>query len=135
MFKLGSSFDFDDWTHDSSNSLNVFIDLGANKGDSIYNFVGLNQRAQGGNFENERFITKKTSKKAKWIIYAIEANPFFDSKLAEMKQKVEEMKHKVHLYNQTAAWIQDGTIDFYLDTVNPQGDFWGSSLSKNHVRI
>ncbi len=115
------------------NPVNVFIDLGANKGDSIYNFVGLSTTAQGGNLNSNIF--PGWFRKAEWIIYAIEANPFFDSKLAEMKQKVEEMHHKVHLHKKTAAWIKDGTIDFYLDTVNPQVDFWGSSLNKNHVRV
>ena len=108
--------------------VNVFIDLGANKGDSVYNFVGLTENAQGGKLNSKNF-----AKNASWIIYAVEANPFFDTKLLEMKKKVEALGHTVHLYNQTAAWVQDGKIDFYLDTVNPGYDFWGSSLNKNHV--
>ena len=36
------------------------------------------------------------------------------------------------MYNGTAAWTYDGTIDFYLDTVNSGVDFWGSSLNDKH---
>ncbi len=112
--------------------VNVFIDLRANKGDSIYNFVGLTENAQGGKLNNKNF-----AKNASWIIYAVEANPFFDNKLDDMKEKIEKMNHVVHLHKKTAAWVQDGKIDFYLDldTVNPKNDFWGSSLKKENVFI
>jgi hypothetical protein len=113
--------------------VNVFIDLGANKGDSIYNFVGLNSGAQGGNFNNSLF--PQSFRTAKWIIYGFEANSFFDNQLVKMKQDVEKLGHTIYLYKSTAAWIYDGTIDFYLDTVNAGNDFWGSSLNKNHVII
>jgi len=39
------------------------------------------------------------------------------------------------MYNDTAAWTYDGTIDFYLDTVNQASHFWGSSLNKNHPDV
>ena len=112
---------------------NVFIDLGANKGDSIYNFVGLNSGAQGGDLNNPVF--PQSYKTAKWIIYGFEANSFFDDQLVKMKQDVENMGHSIHLFKSTAAWIYDGTIDFYLDTVNKKKDFWGSSLNNKHVII
>ena len=118
---------------DSSEPLHVFIDLGANKGDSIYNFVGLNSKAQGGNLNSEMF--PQSYKTAKWIIYGFEANSFFDDQLVKMKQDVENMGHSIHLFKSTAAWIYDGTIDFYLDTVNKKKDFWGSSLNNKHVII
>ena len=43
------------FNEDSNEPLHVFIDLGANKGDSIYNFIGLNSQAQGGNLDNSKF--------------------------------------------------------------------------------
>jgi hypothetical protein len=113
--------------------VHVFIDLGANKGDSIYNFVGMNKRAQGGNINSETF--PQSFKSAKWIIYGFEANKVFDSRLLKMKEEVEKLNHTVHLYKSTAAWIYDGTIDFYLDTVNDKNDFYGSSLNENHVNF
>ncbi len=51
-----------------------------------------------------------------------------------MKTKIESLGHIVYLYNQTAAWKKNGSIDFYLDTINEDYDFWGSSLNVNHVR-
>jgi hypothetical protein len=117
----------------SNEPVNVFIDLGANKGDSIYNFVGMNNRAQGGNINSEMF--PQSFKSAKWIIYGFEANSFFDESLLKMKVGVEKLNHTIHLYKSTAAWTYDGTIDFYLDTANRYGDYLGSSLNKNHVNI
>ena len=113
---------------------NIFIDLGANKGDSVLNFIGMNLNAQGGNLNANGLFSKKL-KNSNWIIYAFEANPYFDEQLLNMKKLVTNSKynHTVYLYSQTAAWIYDGKIDFFLDTVNPQMDFWGSSLNKNAV--
>jgi hypothetical protein len=111
--------------------VHVFIDLGANKGDSIYNFIGINNRAQGGNINSEMF--PQSFKSAKWIIYGFEANKVFDSRLLKMKEEVEKLNHTIHLYKSTAAWTYDETIDFYLDTINDKNDFWGSSLNQNHV--
>jgi hypothetical protein len=122
---LSSNFD-----EDTKEPLHVFIDLGANRGDTIYNFIGLNSEAQGGNLKNSIF--PQSFKTAKWIIYGFEANSLFDNQLIKMKQDVEKLNHSVHLFKSTAAWIYDGTIDFYLDT-NNKVDFWGSSLNKNHV--
>lgn len=111
---------------------NVYIDLGANKGDSVYNFFDLNSEAQGGDLKG---IFKKFSlKNQKWTVYAFEANGFFDESLLAMKTKIESLGHIVYLYNQTAAWKKNGSIDFYLDTINEDYDFWGSSLNVNHVR-
>ena len=95
------------------------------------NFVGINSRAQGGNLNADTLLDDKNSE---WLIYAFEANPFFDEQLLQMKYLVttgSKYKHTVYLYNQTAAWIYDGKIEFYLDTVNTAVDFWGSSLNKN----
>ena len=36
------------------------------------------------------------------------------------------------MHSNTAAWIYDGFITFYLDTVNKGRDYWGSSLDKKH---
>lgn len=71
---------------------------------------------------------------ASWDIYAFEANPEFDKILDETRKEV-SLKHNVNLYNQTAAWTYDGTIDFYLDTINKNNHFWGSSLNKNHPDV
>lgn len=71
---------------------------------------------------------------ASWDVYAYEANPVFNEVLEETRKKVSQ-KHTVHIYNETAAWTYDGTIDFFLDTVNKKRHFWGSSLNKNHPDV
>lgn len=103
---------------------NIFIDLGANKGDSVYNFFGLNEKALGGKLE--KLVEKKLVLNRTWIIYAFEANPVFDKNLTDMKNKMISLGHEVHLFNSTAAFTYDGTIDFYLDLLNNRNDFWGS---------
>ena len=112
--------------------LNIFFDLGANKGDSVLNFLNINPSSQGGNINKQkRFnLTLDTNE---WIIYLFEANKVFDDKLIQVKNVIQKLNHMVFLNTQTAAWISDGTIDFYLDTINKDVDFWGSSLNANHV--
>jgi hypothetical protein len=114
--------------------LNIFFDLGANKGDSVLNFLNINPSSQGGNINKEkRFnLTLETNE---WIIYLFEANKVFDDKLIKVKNVIQKLNHMVYLNSQTAAWISDGTIDFYLDTVNKDVDYWGSSLNANHVSL
>ena len=110
----------------------VFIDLGANNGDSAYNFFGLNEKSQGGKFSN--ILSKKEIDKWRWQVYAVEANSVFDKDLIEMKDKLSK-QHQVYLYNSTVAWTYDGFIDFYLDTVNSKYNFWGSSVLENHPDV
>jgi FkbM family methyltransferase len=117
----------------SKDSRYVFIDLGANKGDSIRNFLGYTSNALGGKLSKLISIDQVRSKK--WLIYAFEANPYFDTNLQDLKEEVENEGHHVFLYKQTAAWIYDGKIDFYLDTVNRMNDFWGSSLNVKHPDV
>jgi hypothetical protein len=71
----------------------VLFDLGANRGDSIYNFLGITNTLPGGSLNNPLF--PNTFKKAKWIIYGFEANSFFDNELDIMKQKVEQLGHSM----------------------------------------
>lgn len=75
------------------------------------------------------------AKLANWDVYIFEANPTFNEALYKVKAEVEKRKHTVYLFNQTAAWTYDGTIDFYLDTVNKKYNFWGSSLNKDHPDV
>jgi FkbM family methyltransferase len=112
---------------------NVFIDLGTNKGNSIYDFFGLLEKSQSSNlngqnlFENEgedSFILKT------WDIYAFEANEFYSDQLNEMKNMIESLGHNVYLYDKTAACTFNGFIDFYLDKKSKYFNY--KSLEKNH---
>lgn len=111
---------------------NVFIDLGANNGDSVLNFLGLNERAQGGQMKS--LIDMSLVKNNAWDVYAFEGNSVFDQQLLTIKNNI-ELKYKnynIHLYNSTLAWTYNGKIDFYVDTINKNKNFWGSSINGNH---
>ena len=107
---------------------NVIFDLGANIGDSARFFVEPNFN---GNDLKLKGICSKENKK--WEIHSFEANPDFNEQLEVTKKMVENFGHKHFLYKQTAAWVSDQTMIFYLDTVNKERNFWGSSLHKEHI--
>lgn len=101
----------------------VFIDLGSNRGDSIYSFFGHEKNNLPG------IINPKLVNIANWTIYAFEPNPVFDKDLLKMKDILSK-QHKVILHQQTAGWTYDGYVEFYIDAVNKDGV--GSSLLKTH---
>ena len=111
----------------------VFFDLGANNGDSLQNFFGLQSSGGGGDFKKllPNYIVERNT----WIAHAYEANPFFNKSLSKIAQQISKTKHNLTINYQTAAWLYDGTIDFYLDTVNPAYNYWGSSLNKNAADV
>jgi hypothetical protein len=111
----------------------VYIDLGVGNGDSVYVFFEIKYRESSGKFSKN--VSISDIRQHDWIIHAFEANPIFTQNLYRMKERISSLGHKVHLYNSTAAWIYDGKIDFYLDTINSGHDYWGSSLNKNHPDV
>lgn len=70
----------------------------------------------------------------RWDVYAFEANPVWTPWLEEVKNILKD-EHNVYLYNETAAWIQDGEIEFHLDVYNRKPNFLGSSLRKDNPGI
>jgi FkbM family methyltransferase len=106
----------------------VFIDLGANNGDSLANFFHLENSAP------VRFHLSDKRHEISWKVFAFEANPLFTAQLLKLKASLSTM-HRIHIYNGTAAWTRNGYIDFYLDTVNTKRQFWGSSLKKTHPDV
>lgn len=113
----------------------ILLDLGANTGDSVYNFFDMDSIYP-------KMLPSYLVSKAAWTVYAFEANPKFDEKLAKMKFDIEknpaendQHRHVVHAYNRTAVWTYDGFIDFYLDTDNEKQNFYGSSLRRAHPDV
>lgn len=106
----------------------IFIDLGSNNGDSVYNFFNEEQKYP-------KILDSNIVNIVKWEIFAFEANPIFDEPLIKMKTEMEKKKQVVHLFNRTAAWTYDGYIDFYLDTINEKYNFYGSSLKQEHPDV
>ena len=39
------------------------------------------------------------------------------------------------MHTGTLAWTYDGRIDFYIDRVNKEYNFWGSSINENHPDV
>ena len=60
-------------------------------------------------------------------IHLFEANPHFNSALVEAKERYLKKGKKINIYPSTVVGIKDGTQTLYLDTVNTDNDFWGSS--------
>jgi FkbM family methyltransferase len=106
----------------------VYIDLGANTGDSVYNFFNVQSNYP-------KILNTTEVEKNDWVVFAFEANPQFNNQLDAMKNKLENPKRKINLYKSTAAWIYNGNITFYLDTVNKGNNFWGSSLDPTHPDV
>ena len=110
----------------------VFIDLGTNNGDSIKYFFDINPNYN----ESVEFLKGYGGKSnLKWEIYAVEANPFFNVTLKEKEAYYKSLGHRFYLYSQSAAWIRNEKLKFFLDTVNPGYNYWGSSLLENHPDV
>ena len=125
--KLNIEFNFPE---DKDNKIKyVFFDLGANKGDSLANFFGLEASGGGGTITS--LIPKHFILNHSWIAHVYEANPFFDARLEAVRRRIPS-QHKVYMNNRTAAWIYDGEIEFYLDTFAEAFDSLGSSIKKEH---
>lgn len=65
-------------------------------------------------------------------IFLFEANPVFNGALVEAKEKYGPKGISVNIYPSTVVDVKDGTRIFYLDNVNTDHDFWGSSTYANH---
>jgi FkbM family methyltransferase len=109
----------------------VFFDLGTNNGNSILYFLSENTSKS----ENDYLKGYGSKNNVKWEIYAVEANPIFNKTLEKVKEYCQNLGHSFYLYKQTAAWIKNEKLKFFIDTVNVANDFWGSSLVENHPDV
>jgi len=68
--------------------------------------------------------------------YALEGNPTFTARLNKLENMLMMMKPRpmehVHVFTQTVVSMEDGETELFLDIVNPNDNFWGSSLISNH---
>jgi hypothetical protein len=94
----------------------AFIDLGANTGDSIRYFIDKNHNPSNRSREYLKGYGAKNN--TKWDVYAVEANPYFNESLEVLKSYTESLGHTFFMYSQSAAWIKNEKLTFYLDTVN-----------------
>jgi FkbM family methyltransferase len=73
------------------------------------------------------------AEKSKWDVYAFESSATFNSNLIRAKITIGKRfsdYHRIRLFRETAAWIYDGTLGFYLKTVNKKS-FWRPILSND----
>jgi FkbM family methyltransferase len=98
----------------------VFIDLGAADGNSFNQFLS---GAYGP-------VDKCPS--VQWHAVLVEANPRFDQQLQEVGTTYSGL---VTVMSSTAAYMCEASTSFYLDTVNTQKNYWGSSMSPNHPDV
>lgn len=108
----------------------VFFDLGTNNGDSVKYFIDEAVRSEKDVLKGYGYLNQVS-----WEIYAIEANPYFNGMLSDVKKYSENRGHTFNLLTETAAWVKNEKLVFYLDTINVKHNFWGSSLSKLHPDV
>eukprot|EP01097_Dermamoeba_algensis_P003605 TRINITY_DN2483_c0_g3_i2.p1 TRINITY_DN2483_c0_g3~~TRINITY_DN2483_c0_g3_i2.p1 ORF type:complete len:237 (-),score=32.13 TRINITY_DN2483_c0_g3_i2:237-947(-) len=109
-----------------------FFDLGANKGDSIMAFSGIQENT--GLSTSSWFGTlPDRGPSSEWEVFAFEANPVFNTLLEQTREilKKERPNWKAHIFNESAIGTEDQVVTFHLDTINAEHSFWGSSLRES----
>jgi len=98
----------------------VFIDLGAADGNSFNHFLA----------DGYGEVAKCPS--VQWSAVLVEANPRFNTQLGAIGQ---QNGGKISVMSSTAAYMCEAQTSFFLDTVNTEKNFWGSSMSSNHPDV
>ncbi|TPX72810.1 hypothetical protein SpCBS45565_g00112 [Spizellomyces sp. 'palustris'] len=103
----------------------IFIDLGANRGDSIRVF----QKEPGSKWVQD-FPKPYFFEYSDFECYLFEANPLFTKDLEETKTFYAEKEQpvKVHIHPGTIVSTKDGFTEMAIDTLSVENDFWGSSI-------
>mmetsp|Transcript_783 Transcript_783/g.1250 ORF Transcript_783/g.1250 Transcript_783/m.1250 type:complete len:391 (-) Transcript_783:88-1260(-) len=95
----------------------IFIDLGAADGNTFNKFLSNGFGDVGG-----------CPSQGSYEAILVEANPVFNKPLQSLEKNFTGLVRSVI---STAAYMCEGTTSFYLDTVDVQQHFWGSSMSPN----
>jgi len=98
----------------------VFIDLGAADGNTF------------GFFLKNGYGDVAKCPSVDWSAILVEANPRFNAQLSAVGQ---QQAGKVNVMSSTAAFMCEAKTSFFLDTVNTEKNFWGSSMSNNHPDV
>ncbi|GKT96655.1 FKBM family methyltransferase [Colletotrichum tofieldiae] len=112
---------------DPSKPRYIFVDLGANRADSLEAFLQHENTKFSYDFPSPSWATHEDAD-----IYLFEANPHFNSDLIKAKERYTAEGKTIQIFPATVADVIDGTRTFYLDTVNEAHDYWGSSTYANH---
>merc|ERR1719201_2188262 len=93
----------------------------------------MNSHAASREFKANKYGTLQTCPSGgKWSATLVEANPHFDQKL-----QAEQTSHpgQVRAMNSHAAYMCEAETSFFIDKVNHANNYWGSSMSENHVDV
>ncbi|KAG0244018.1 hypothetical protein B0O80DRAFT_428475 [Mortierella sp. GBAus27b] len=105
----------------------IFVDLGANRADSLEAFLQVPGSKFSYNFPRPDWASYEDAD-----IYLFEANPVFNPHLVQAKERFGRQGVKVNIFPSTVVDVRDGIRTFFLDTVNDAKDYWGSSIYANH---
>jgi len=97
----------------------IFLDLGAADGNTFRDFL-----------DGRYGIVANCPSGGKYEATLVEANPRFNNAL---QQEMTKHPGAVHSKFATAAYMCEATTTFYLDTKSVKENYWGSSMSANHV--
>lgn len=97
----------------------VFIDLGAADGNSFSTFV------------NDGYGEVGKCPSVQWSAILVEANPRFNKPL----KAIGAQYGQVNVMFSTAAYMCESSTTFFLDSVNTEKNYWGSSMSSNHPDV
>ncbi|EME30529.1 uncharacterized protein Gasu_22010 [Galdieria sulphuraria] len=116
-------------TMDKSICPNFYFDLGSNVGDSIVHFVLHNITSVGSTSSAlRRFANRIGVVSSEYCVYGFEGNPIFNDGLKKLEQLLQGYTKKTEIRTETVVTDEDGTTQLYLDLVNEDHHFWGSSI-------
>lgn len=74
-----------------------------------------------------------------YCYYGVEGNPVFTQRLRDIEDHVMAIRPRpiqhMHFFTESVGAGQDGMTKLYLDTVNTEQNFWGSSIFKDHQDV
>ncbi|KAF9953377.1 hypothetical protein BGZ70_000265 [Mortierella alpina] len=105
----------------------IFVDLGANRADSLEVFLKNPNAKFAYDFPRPSWATHEEAE-----IFLFEANPVFNGHLVKAKEACDERGIKVTIFPSTVVDVKDTIRTFFMDTVNDEHDYWGSSIYATH---
>lgn len=74
-----------------------------------------------------------------YCYYGVEGNPVFTNRLRAIEDHVMQMTPRpiqhMHFFTESVGAGVDGPTKLYLDTINTEQNFWGSSIFANHQDV
>lgn len=103
----------------------VFIDLGANDGDTCRAFYQLPSATFNMSYPKPEGKDYKDAE-----VFLFEANPSFNNHLINLKQELSLQGYKVNIFPSTPVWTEEKVMPFFLDKRDDHAA--GSSLDPVH---